>query len=169
VQGGSGYACAGAGDPSIFAGRGRAVVRMRSRSLALVEDAQVELAELHGVGNDIHREKRVDNVSLAGEIGVGMLSAPCTRRRAGARVAVPRRGAPDDESGLVEGHGEHVVQDERESLGGRQLVEYDEQREAERSIRWATPRRWPRFSSNRSASQSRSSIGHIPRRLPSHL
>jgi hypothetical protein len=32
----------------------------------------------------------------------------------------------------------------------------------EPSIRYATARRWVRFSSNRSASQSRSSIDHIP-------
>ena len=45
--------------------------------------------------------------------------APRTRRRARLRVASPRRGAAHDGPDLFEGHGERVVQHEREPLGGR--------------------------------------------------
>ena len=59
--------------------------------------------------------------------------APCTRRRprlASWRVAVGR--ATDDRGDLVERHGEHVVQHERDAFGGRQRIEHDEQREPDR-------------------------------------
>ena len=53
---------------------------------------------------------------------------------AGAAGELARRlgRAVDDRRDLVEGHGEDVVQDEREPLGRRQRLEHDEQRQADR-------------------------------------
>jgi len=67
------------------------------------------------------------------EVGVGnpgrsLHPAACAARE------LPRggRGALHDRCHLVEGHGEHVVQHEREPLGGGQRVEDDEQRQPDR-------------------------------------
>ena len=78
-------------------------------------------------------EVGVDDLALAAEVGVGesgcsLHPAACTARE------LPRRGwgALNDRRDLVEGHGEHVMQDEREPLGGSQSVEYHEQGEPDR-------------------------------------
>ena len=78
-------------------------------------------------------EKRVHDLALDGAIGIG-----CGARRlhpaAGPARQLPcrGRGAPQDRGDLVEGHREHVVQNERKPFGGSQCVEYDEQGDAER-------------------------------------
>jgi uncharacterized RmlC-like cupin family protein len=50
----------------------------------------------------------------------------------GSRAALLRSGAPHDGGDLLKRHGEHVVQHEREPLGGSQGFEYHEQRESDR-------------------------------------
>ena len=67
------------------------------------------------------------------EVGVGerVLALDAAARAAG-ELAGRRRGAVEDPRDLVEGHGEHVVQHEREPLGRAQRLEHDEQREADR-------------------------------------
>jgi hypothetical protein len=58
---------------------------------------------------------------------------PWTRRRARlASCRVASGGAADYPRDLVERHGEHVVEHEREPLGGSQRLEHDEQRHADR-------------------------------------
>ena len=78
-------------------------------------------------------EEGVDDFALAGEIGVGHRGRSLHPAPRAARE-LPRRGrgAPDDGRDLVERHAEHVVQHEREPLGGRQRLEHDEQREPDR-------------------------------------
>ena len=71
--------------------------------------------------------------------------APRTRRR--ARLAswrVAGDAALDDRRDLLERDAEHVVQHEREPLGGRQRLEHDEQREPDRvgEQRLAARGRW---------------------------
>jgi hypothetical protein len=68
-----------------------------------------------------------------------VFSARTRRRARGApRGAPPARqlasrlgGAVDDRRDLVEGHGEDVVEHEREPLGGAQRLEHHEQRETD--------------------------------------
>jgi hypothetical protein len=43
-----------------------------------------------------------------------------------------RRRLPDDRRDVLERYGEHVVQHERQPLGRRQRLQYDEQRKADR-------------------------------------
>ncbi len=50
----------------------------------------------------------------------------------GWRAACRLGGAVDDRRDLVEGHSEHVVQNEREPLGGAQRLEDHEQGETHR-------------------------------------
>src|SRR6266566_4072620 len=78
-------------------------------------------------------EEGVDHFSASGEIGVGN-HGRSLHPAAGAARELPCRGlrAPHDGSDLVEGHGEEVVQHEREALSGRKRVEYHEQRETDR-------------------------------------
>jgi hypothetical protein len=45
---------------------------------------------------------------------------------AAGELAGRGRGAPHDRGDLVEGNGEHIVQHEREPLGGVQRVQHDE-------------------------------------------
>ena len=75
-------------------------------------------------------EERVDDHPLAREvrIGRGRLALHAMPRAARELARRGRRPA-DDRRDLVEGHGEHVVQHERETLGGRQRLEHDEQRQ----------------------------------------
>ena len=69
-------------------------------------------------------EEGVDDLPLPGQVGVEdrghALDPP-----AGAAGQLAGRGgrAPDDGRDVVERDGEHVVQDEREPLGGRQRVQ----------------------------------------------
>ena len=78
------------------------------------------------------RQERVDDLALARAVRVG--------RRHGTADAPPRaarelprggRRAAHDRRDLVEGHGEHVVQHEREPLGRAERLEHDEQRKAD--------------------------------------
>jgi len=75
-------------------------------------------------------EEGVDDRALAGRIGVGYRCL-CLDPAAGAAGELPgrRRGPPDDGCDVVEGYGEHVVQHEREPLGGSERVQHHEQRE----------------------------------------
>ena len=78
-------------------------------------------------------EEGVYDLSLRGGIGVG--DAGCSLHpAASAARELSRRGwgAFHDRSDLVEGHGEHVMQHEREPLGRTQCFEYHEQRETDR-------------------------------------
>src|SRR2546427_482911 len=59
----------------------------------------------------------------------GAHTSPTAPSTSAARAA---RGAPHDGSDLVEGQVEHVVQHERDPLGGSQRLEYHEQRETDR-------------------------------------
>ncbi|EPH39369.1 hypothetical protein STRAU_7570 [Streptomyces aurantiacus JA 4570] len=79
------------------------------------------------------REERLDDLAVA----------PAVRLRLGGRVAHPAAGAAGELPGrgrgpldngrdVLERHGEHVVQHEREAFGGAQGVEDDEEREAHR-------------------------------------
>ena len=74
------------------------------------------------------RHEGVDELALAAEVRVrhGRLAL---HTPAGAAGQLARRlgRSVDDRRDLVEGHGEDVVQHEREALGRAQRVEYDEQ------------------------------------------
>ena len=64
-------------------------------------------------------QERVDDLSLAGEVGVGHRGgAPYAAAGPAGELAGGGGRAIDDRSDLVERHAEHVVQDEREPLGG---------------------------------------------------
>jgi ABC transporter DrrB family efflux protein len=78
----------------------------------------------------VSREKRVGNLALRLEVRVrnGSLCAHAPARPAG-ELTSRLRGAIDDRRDLVEGHGEDVVQDEREPLRRSQRLEHDEQRQ----------------------------------------
>ena len=78
-------------------------------------------------------EERVDDAALLAQVRV--------RRRGGALHAAARAageltrgggGAVDHRPDLVERHGEHVVQDEGQPLGGGERLEHDQQREPDR-------------------------------------
>jgi hypothetical protein len=66
-------------------------------------------------------EERIDERALLGEVGVfvggGAAHAPAG---AAGELARGAGGRADDGSDLRERHGEHVVQDEGEALGGRE-------------------------------------------------
>ena len=67
-------------------------------------------------------EEGVDDFSLAGEIGVGNRGrSPYPAARAAGELPCCARGAPHDGSDLLEGHGEHVVQHEREPPAGESV------------------------------------------------
>ena len=66
--------------------------------------------------------------SASGAVGRSLHPAAC----AAGELPCRGRGAPHDGRDLVEGHGEHVVQHEREPLGGSQRFEHHEQRETDR-------------------------------------
>ena len=78
-------------------------------------------------------QKGFDHLTLAGEIRAGN-SGRSLHPAACAAGELPCRGrrAPHDGSDLIEGHGEHIVQHEREPLGGSQRFEHHEQRETDR-------------------------------------
>ena len=78
------------------------------------------------------REERVDDLALPGEVGVGLRCTLHPTAGAARELACRRRCAVHDRRDLVEGHGEHVVQHEREALGRLEHLEHDEQREADR-------------------------------------
>ena len=128
--------CATAAAPRTSARRARGA----GRAVGSQHDVRVEhreqRVEVAAAGGG---EEGVDDVSLAGEIGVEDQSAPVSPTRpmhpaAGAAGELPRGvgRAPHDGGDLVEGHGEHVVQHEREPLGGSQGLEHHEQRETDR-------------------------------------
>ena len=78
-------------------------------------------------------EEGVDDLSLAAEVGVREWGRSLDPAAGAARELPGRgRGALDDRRDLIEGHGEHVMEDEREPLGGSQGVEHDEQRQPDR-------------------------------------
>ena len=68
-----------------------------------------------------------------GEVGVGNVRFALDPA-AGAARQLPCRGrrAPHDGSDLLKRHREHVVQHERESLGGSERFEYHQQRQTDR-------------------------------------
>ena len=77
-------------------------------------------------------EERVDELALAGEVGVG-LRRRAAHAAAGAagELACGGRGTVHDRRDRLERHREQVVQDEREPLRRRQRLEHDQQREAD--------------------------------------
>ena len=91
-------------------------------------EQRVEVAAARG------REEGVDDLALPAQIGVRRRrSRPARGAGRGWRAAGPRpASAPTMRRDLVERHGEHVVQHERQPLGGRQRVEHHQQREADR-------------------------------------
>jgi hypothetical protein len=64
-------------------------------------------------------------------VGAGVLALDAASRAAG-QLAGGWSVASDDRGDLLERHAEHVVQHERDALGGRERVENDEQREPDR-------------------------------------
>jgi hypothetical protein len=75
-------------------------------------------------------DERVDHASLDREIDLGRgrtLDAPT---RSARELARGRGRSADDRRDLVERDREHIVKHEREPLGGVELVEHDQQREA---------------------------------------
>ena len=78
-------------------------------------------------------QERVDDLALPREVGVGLGAAPRTRRL--PRLASWRAASGVRSTiGAISSNGiaEHVVQHEREPLGGRERLEHDEQREPDR-------------------------------------
>ena len=77
-------------------------------------------------------EERAHNFPLPVEVGVGN-DRRARNPAAGTACELPCSGprAPHNGSDLVEGYGEHVVQHERESLGGSQPFEHHQHREAD--------------------------------------
>ena len=77
-------------------------------------------------------KERVDDSALLGELdvrlGVRGLDAPT---RAACELTHRLRSPPGDPGDLIERHREHVVQHEREALGGRERLEHDVQRDAD--------------------------------------
>jgi hypothetical protein len=76
----------------------------------------------------------MDHFSLFSQLGLGNWNCgrslnppPCTA----GQLSCSDRSAPDYRGNLIEGHAEHVMQHERESLGRCQLVEHDQQGEAD--------------------------------------
>ena len=94
-----------------------------------VEDAQQGL-EIAGPGSG---NERVDHLPLDGQIGIGLgrLGAHPSSRSTG-QLASRRRRPVDDGRDLVEADAEHVVEHERQSLGRRQCLEHDQQRDPHR-------------------------------------
>ena len=94
-----------------------------------VEDAQESL-EIAGprCGNE-----GVNHLPLHGQIGIGLgrLGPHASSRPTGQ---LPRCGrCPiDDDRDLVEANAEDIVEHERQSLGRRQRLEHDQQRDADR-------------------------------------
>ena len=79
------------------------------------------------------REEGLDDLSLGVGIGVGDgVLGPHAPAGAARQLAGRLGGAVDDRRDLVEGHGEDVVEHEREPLGGAQRFEHHEQRETDR-------------------------------------
>ena len=91
-----------------------------------VEDAQQGL-EIAGPGSS---DERVDHLPLDGQIGIGLgrLGAHASSRSTG-QLARRRRRPVDDDRDLVEADAEHIVEHERQSLGRRQCLEHDQQRD----------------------------------------
>src|SRR5215211_3751066 len=84
------------------------------------------------------RKKGVDDFSLPGEIGVGSCRRSLTHAHpmhpaagAAGELSCCRRGAFNDGSDLLKGYGKHVVQHEREPLGGSQRLKHHEQGETD--------------------------------------
>jgi hypothetical protein len=72
-------------------------------------------------------------VPLPGEIGIGTWGCALDPvAGAAGELLGGGRGALNDRSDLVEGHGEQVVQHERDPFGGSQPVEDHQQRQADR-------------------------------------
>jgi len=108
--------------------------RLHGYAVGSEHDLWVEQCEKRGeVTAARGSEEGVDDFPLASEISIGncgrtLHPATCAARELPCRG----RGAPHDGSDLVEGHGEHVVQDEGEPLGGSQRFEHHEQRGTDR-------------------------------------
>src|SRR5262249_59516983 len=105
------------GDLTPTRGRGSAVgpendVRVEYR------DQRVEVAGAR------RGQEGIDNLSLAGEIGVGGRRSPHPAACAAGQLSRRGRGPPDDGSDLVERQGEQVVQYETGPLGGAPRVAY---------------------------------------------
>ena len=78
-------------------------------------------------------QKRLHHFALTSPAGVRWR---CRTSHAPARAArellCRHRGPPDDGTDLVERHAEQIMQDECKAFGGRQRVEHDQQRDADR-------------------------------------
>ena len=78
-------------------------------------------------------EEGVDDPSLSGEVGVGHRGCPLDAApRAAGELPRRLRRAIDEAGDLVERHGEHVVQHERQPLGRCERLEHHEQRQPHR-------------------------------------
>ena len=78
-------------------------------------------------------QEGVDHLPLPGQIGVGGRGRSLhAAAGAAGQLACRARGTPDDGPDLVEGQVEHVVQHERDPLGGGQRLQDHQQREADR-------------------------------------
>ena len=78
------------------------------------------------------REERLDDLSLSIRVGVGHgVLRPHAATGAARELTGRLGGAIDDRRDLVEGHGEDVVEHEREPLGGAQRLEHHQQRETD--------------------------------------
>ena len=77
-------------------------------------------------------EEGVDHRALAAKVGVRDGRSPYPSMSAAGDLPRRRRGAAHDGRDLVEGHTEHVVQDEGEPLGRSQRVEHDEKGQTDR-------------------------------------
>ena len=81
------------------------------------------------------REEGIDGGPLVRPVRIGSLSCsldPDPPAGPAGELAGRGRRAPDDLGNLVEGHGEHVVEDERDALGRCQLLEDHQQGEPDR-------------------------------------
>ena len=76
-------------------------------------------------------EERVDHLPLTGPVGVGHGGALHPATGPAGELARRLGGAAHDLGDLVEGHGEHVVQDEGQPLARRQRLEHDQQGETD--------------------------------------
>ena len=78
-------------------------------------------------------DEGVDDLPLGAEVGVRERRGTADAAAGTARELPSRVGrALHDRRDLLERHREHVVQDERESLGGSEGLEHDQEREADR-------------------------------------
>ncbi len=78
------------------------------------------------------RQEGLDHLTLGADVGIGVRGCgPHPPAGAAGKLTHGLGRAIDDRGDLVEGDREHVVQHERESLGRRQRLEHDQQRQSD--------------------------------------